>query len=324
MPSARVVFIEGEEPRMLRAAVSLAQAQSCRPILIGRPSAIRTAAGRAGLDVSGMEWLDPHDAALRGRLVDDFESHSGQAVSDVSLDRASYGAMLVRAGWAEAAIGGADVSSADMLRAGLRFIGRSEDRTTVSGAILLDTQRPEVGSAGTLAFADAVVTPQPEIDQLVDIAAATAQTWRSLMRSEPHIAFLSFSTKGSSKSSFAHKARRAADLFRQRFPGEVADGEIQFDAAVSKSVAGRKSAAGPVAGSANVFVFPNLDAANIAYKVAEQVGGARARAVLQGLALPFADVSRGCSVDDIVTTVGMLLCTSLQRQTAAARHSLEA
>lgn len=308
---------------MLRAAVSLAEAQSCRPILLGRPSAILAAAGRLGLDVSGIESLDPNDTAMRGRLVNDFESHSGQPLSDASLDRASCGAMLVRAGWAEAAIGGAHVSSADMLRAGLRFIGRSPERTTVSGAVILDTQRPELGSAGTVAFADAVVTPLPEVDQLVDIAAATAQTWRSLMRTEPRIAFLSFSTKGSSKSSHADKARRAAHLFQQRFPGEAADGELQFDAAVSSAVAGRKSASGRVAGLANVFVFPNLDAANIGYKVAEQVGGARARAVLQGLAHPFADVSRGCSVDDVVTTVGMLLCSSLRRQTAAAQHHQE-
>lgn len=300
---------------MLQAAAVAAEMGLCRPVVLGHRSDILTTARELGLDLSAVELLDMNDEALRQEMRDGFRRDTGTTAAsgaDLLPNRAYVGAMLVRSGWFDAAIGGARTSSADMLRAGISCLGLAEGRRTVSGAVFVDTQRPEVGSEGTLAFADAVVTPMPTTEQLVDIAAATAKSWRSLMTTEPRIAFLSFSTKGSSGSPHVDRVRAAFRLFQQQFPDEVADGELQFDAAVSSAVAARKSATGGVAGSANILIFPSLDSANIAYKVAEQLGGAQARAFLQGLARPFADVSRGCSADDIVTTVGMLMFDMLQ------------
>lgn len=308
--SSRVAFIEGDEPRMLRAAGLAAELGLCRPVLLGRQPEIQRTALHHGVDVGAIEILDISDVAVRQEVADDFGRQVGQVIdlrSDSLSSPAAWGAMLVRCGWVDAAVGGARTTSAEMLHAGLSCIGLAPERTTVSGAVFLDTDRPDVGSGGTLAFADAVVTPLPTIEQLADIAAATAQSWRTLMKTEPRIGFLSFSTKGSSSSPQVERVREAVALFKGRFPGEAVDGELQFDTAVSRSVAERKHATGAIAGTANVLVFPNLDAANIGYKVAEQLGGARARALLQGFAKPFADVSRGCSVDDIVTTVRMLL-----------------
>lgn len=309
--SLRVAFIEGDEPRMLRAAARAQEAGLCRPVLMGDRAGIERAVHGREPDI-----VDISDRAVREQLLDDFERHTGhvpESGRESPMNPALWGAMLVRCGWVDAAIGGARTTSADMLRAGLSCIGLATDRRTVSGAMFLDTQRPDIGSNGTLAFADAVVTPLPTIEQLVDIAAATAQSWRALMKTEPRIGFLSFSTQGSSASSHVTRIREAVALFKQSFPGEVADGELQFDSAVSKTVAQRKHAVGEVAGTANILIFPSLDSANIAYKVAEQLGGARARGLLQGLAQPFADVSRGAGVDDIVMTVRMLLFDALQR-----------
>ncbi|MBS45577.1 MAG: hypothetical protein CMH83_20875 [Nocardioides sp.] len=314
--SSRVAFIEGDEPRMLRAAALAVEAGLCRPVLLGKRPEIQRASRDYGIDAGAIDTLDVSDPAVREQLVRDFERQAGPATdlrSETLSNRASWAAALVRCGWVDAAIGGTRTTSADMLRAGLSCIGLASERSTVSGAIFLDTQRADVGSAGTLAFADAVVTPMPTVEQLADIAAATARSWRALMRTEPRIGFLSFSTRGSSASAHVQRVREAVTLYRRRFPEETVDGELQFDAAVSKAVAERKHATGAVAGAANVLVFPSLDSANIAYKVAEQLGGARARAYLQGLARPFADVSRGCSVDDIVTTLRMLLYDTLQR-----------
>ncbi|UTT51110.1 MULTISPECIES: phosphate acyltransferase [Rhodococcus] len=310
--SARVLFLEGEDPRMVRAAVAAGQAGMCRPVLWGPEAQLKDTARALGLDISSVELLDVNADLLRD-LQHDACGNPSHVAEDPEFvtSRAYAGAMLVESGWVDAAVGGARASSADILRAAMTCIGLAPDRSTVSGAIFLDTQRSDIGSSGTLAFADAVVTPLPTVEQLVDIAAATAKSWRSLMLTQPRIAFLSFSTKGSSGSRHVDRVREAVRLFRQKYPDELVDGELQFDAAVSSSVAARKSVTGTVAGSANILVFPSLDSANIAYKVAEQFGQAHARAILQGLGKPFADVSRGCTVDDIVSTVGMLLYDAL-------------
>lgn len=274
---------------------------------------MKDSARALGIDISSVELLDVNAGVLRDLQRDAYGSPSRVADDRAfATGRADVGAMLVNSGWVDAAVGGAQTSSADMLRAAMTCIGLAPERSTVSGALFLDVQRSDIGSSGTLAFADAVVTPSPTVEQLVDIAAATAMSWRSLMLTQPRIAFLSFSTKGSSGSRHVDRVREAVRLFQQKYPDELVDGELQFDAAVSSSVAARKSVTGAVAGAANILIFPNLDSANIAYKVAEQLGQAHARAILQGLGRPFADVSRGCSVDDIVSTVGMLLYDALQ------------
>lgn len=315
----KVLFIDGEESRMVRAALQVAEQGICRPVLLGRRSVIRETADDVCTDLSAMEIIDPiEDAIVEELLAGSILPSSRYQGSDGKPMPAYCGGLLVRSGRVDAAVGGSSSTSADMLRAGLDCIGLAPRRNTASGVVFLEVGRKPRASTEVMAFADAVVTPSPTVNQMVDIAAATIATWRSLMPTTPRVAFVSFSTLGSSRASQARRVRAAADAFRSRFPTEIADGELQFDAAVSPDVARLKAPHSPVAGRANIFIFPSLESANIAYKVAEQLAGARAWGVLQGLARPFADVSRGCSVDDIVTTVTTVVAQAQQNPAPSA------
>jgi len=302
-----IVLPEGTEERVIQAAVKLRDEKIAEPILIGDPAAIQKISEKLHLNLKGIQVLNPvtsPDMNTYSQTYYELRKHKGmtpEKARETMLNPLYYGAMLVREGKAAGAVAGSINTTGDVLRAAIQIIGLMPKVKVVSSCFIMVLPKGQI-----LTFADCAVIPDPDPEQLASIAISSANTHKGLVGTDPKIAMLSFSTKGSAEHPLADKVIEATQLIKKIDPGLMVDGELQFDAAYIPEIGKRKAPNSPVAGQANVYIFPDLNAANIGYKMVQRLAGAEAIGpVIQGLAKPYNDLSRGCSVDDIVNVAAI-------------------
>ncbi len=314
----RIVLPEGAEERTLQAADFIAGEGIARPVLLGSKGRIKVEAERFGLkNITEDMIIDPYrlSAETVGRYVDMMVKLRGdkgvtREVAEKQLQDALYlAAVMVKAGDADGEVAGAINYTGDVLRPALQYVKTAPGISVVSGAFIMRIPDKSFGHNGTMLFADCAVSPDPTPQQMAEIAIATARTGRSLVGMEPRVAMLSFSTHGSARHPMVDKVREATEIARRLDPNLVIDGEIQADTALVPEIAERKAPGSRLAGRANILVFPSLEVGNIAYKLVQRMAHADAIGpVLQGMASPVNDLSRGCSVEDIINVVAITSC----------------
>ena len=308
----RIALPEGEEKRTIQAAAKVREEGLAKPILLGDAARIRAMAEALGVDLSGIGIVNPTESPKVGEYADALyelrkvKGLSREDAARLTADPMYYGMLMVKLGDADGLVSGAVHTTGDMLRPALQIIKTKPGLSILSSSFLMNCPNHDLGEDGLLVYADCVVVPCPTTGELAQIAVSAADTARVLCGvEEPRVALLSFSTKGSAKHALVDKVRRAVEIAHELAPDLLLDGEMQFDAALVPEVGASKAPGSPVAGRANVLVFPDLQSGNIGYKITQRIGGAECYAVLQGLAKPCNDLSRGCSVQDIVNTIAL-------------------
>ncbi|MDP9292293.1 MAG: phosphate acyltransferase [Verrucomicrobiota bacterium] len=313
----RIVFPEGTEPRVLHAVCHFAHARLGAPIVLGKRVAIEKVAASEKIDISKIGMIDPEtstDLDIFCERLDKLRHYRELGIRqsrDMMLNPNYFGAMMIQYGQADGLVGGASGYAGTLLRPLIQLIKPLPGVPSVSSCMAVELDQKTFGENGLMFFGDCAVIPEPDVDQLADIAVQTGKLCRQLTGIRPRIAMLSFSTKGSSKTSATQKVAAAAALAKKKAEAEQIDmdidGELQVDTALLPDLAAQKAPSSSVAGHANVFIFPDLNSGNIAAKIVQHLAGAQIYGqILLGLSKPAADVSRGASVEDIVGVAAMI------------------
>ncbi|MDD3852339.1 MAG: phosphate acetyltransferase [Syntrophomonadaceae bacterium] len=308
-----IVLPEGTEERTLQAIKAITAERLANPILLGDEGEIKALASKIGADISGAEIINPAKSAFFDDFVQAFyEMRKSKGVDldkakSTMLDPLFFASMMVKMGKADGEVAGAENTTGNVLRPALQIIKTAPGISAVSGAFIMIVPNSDFGDKGTFVFADCAVTPVPTEEQMAEFAQSSIGTAVNLCgMKDPKVGMLSFSTKGSASHEVVDKVANAVKIAKERFPNLKVDGEFQADAALVPSVGSSKAPGSPVAGECNVLIFPDLQAGNIGYKLVQRLAKAEAIGpILQGIAKPVNDLSRGCSVEDIVNVVAM-------------------
>ena len=313
-----IVFAEGDDERIVKAAAKVEAEKIAEIVILGNIESIKDSAAEYGVDLDGVEIMDPENSDYIAEFREEFyelRKHKGISKEDAEKaikDPLYFGTMMIYTGKADGMVAGAANATGNVLRPAFQIVKTAEGISTVSSAIIIVLKDKSFGEEGAMVFSDCAVNPAPNSEQLAEIAVATADTASSLLDFDPKVAMLSFSTMGSACHENVVNVQQAVKIAHKNAPHLKIDGEMQVDAALVEDVARRKAPESDIAGKANVLVFPDLQSGNIGYKLVQRLAGADAVGpILQGLAAPINDLSRGCSVEDVVNLTAI---TAVQAQ----------
>ena len=311
-----IVLPEGTEKRTVKAAELIVKEKIAEVTLLGVPEAIQKAAAEAGADLAGVHIVEPAKLPDFQGFADGYfklresKGMTPEKAVEAMKDPLYFGVMMVYTGKCHGMVAGAENATGNVLRPALQILRTKPGISAVSGSFIMISDNKGLGDNGVCVFADCAVSPTLTAEQMAEVAWCSAQTAKEIAGiAEPKVAMLSFSTKGSASHETVDKVVEATKIAQERYPDLLVDGELQMDAAIVESIGQSKSPGSKVAGHANVFIFPSLESGNITYKAVQRFGGAEAIGpVLQGLAKPVNDLSRGCSIEDVVNTVAVVCC----------------
>ena len=311
-----IVLAEGEELRTIKAASIVKREGYAKNVILGNPDKIKAMADENGIDICGIEIINPEDGNEEfAEIFAELRKSKGVTIEqarEIIKDPLYYGVMMVKTGQVDGMVAGAVNSSANVIRPSLQILKTAPDTKIVSAFFIMNVPNCEYGENGVFVFGDSGLNQDPTADELSEIAISSAKSFKSLVGAEPKVAMLSYSTYGSAKHDLVTKVQEATKLAKEKAPELALDGELQLDAAIVESVGNQKAPGSSVAGKANVLIFPDLNAGNIGYKLVQRLAKAEAYGpILQGVAAPVNDLSRGCTAEDIA---GVVAITAVQAQ----------